>query len=89
MHFSKLVYCLKLVHSALCQLGNRVECVLYYTCSNEVVHVGGTRADNDVDLTPRTSEHDRIYSDACSVLPSLKVEIIFNSISFMIIYEFL
>lgn len=42
-------------------------------CSNDIVSIGGTRTDYDVDLKPRSDDHDNIFREACSVLPSLKV----------------
>ncbi|ESO08124.1 hypothetical protein HELRODRAFT_156658 [Helobdella robusta] len=38
----------------------------------EVTTIGGTRTDNDLDLTPRKEDTERILNEAYKVLPSLK-----------------
>ena len=45
----------------------------FLSYSHEVVTIGGTRTNYDIDLASRLTDRRRIFEDAVKVLPSLKV----------------
>ena len=42
-------------------------------CSVDMVHIGGTRTDNDTDMKPRPADRERILQHAYHAMPALKV----------------
>jgi len=50
---------------------NCICCMWMY--SVDMVHIGGTRTDNDTDLKPRPADRERILQHAYRTMPALKV----------------
>lgn len=46
---------------------------MWLQSSVDMVHIGGTRSDNDTDLRPRPADAEKILYQAYRVMPSLRV----------------